>query len=294
MKQFFSILLLVISYLPAMAQWALPHVSAAHVRTEPRHGAELSTQALMGTPLQVDSVTSSDWVAVTMPDGYKGFVIGNSLTMMDTAAFDRWRGAMRGVVTARHEVRAYNDTLGYEPVADLVAGDIVEILPDSVELRCHVALPDGREGWVFRSEIVSLDSLCYESMEDILSMARAQTGVPYLWGGLSVKGMDCSGLTKLAFFSAGIILPRDASMQAFIGEPVEIDSLKPGDLVFYGNPDTGRINHVAIYEGNDRVIEAAGRVRHNTLHGAGKYVTSRRITPGTLPTVSTHPWYHLQ
>ncbi len=274
------------------AQWALPHISVAHVRTEPRHGAEMSTQALMGTPLQVDSVLPSGWVAVTMPDDYRGYIIGNSLTMLDNRAFDEWRASGRAMVMSGHEVRAYVDSVSYEPVSDLVAGDIVGIAESGCRLRSKVILPDGRMGWVFASDIVPLDSVRFKDIDNVLDMARLQMGTPYLWGGLSTKGMDCSGLTKLAFLSSGFILPRDASQQAVAGEEVMLDSLRPGDLVFYGNPDTGRINHVAIYESDGNVIEAAGRVRRNRLESAGKLITARRLHVKGTPTVATHPWYH--
>ncbi len=290
-KNLISILLLVFCC-PAYAQWAMPHISVAHVRTEPRHGAEMSTQALMGTPLRVDSVTKSGWVAVTMPDGYKGYIIDNSLTMLDDKAMNDWRDSSRGIVMASHEVRAYVDSLSYEPVTDLVAGDIVALAGNGDGLRRKIVLPDGREAWSFCADIMPLDSLVFTGVDHIIEMARRQMGVPYLWGGLSTKGMDCSGLTKLAFFSSGYILPRDASQQAVAGEKVAVDSLQRGDLVFYGKPETGRINHVAIYEGDGIVIEAAGRVRRNRVGDAGKVITARRLHVASTSTVRGHPWYY--
>lgn len=291
MKKYICALFLLALCLDSYAQWALPHISVSHVRTEPRHGAELSTQALMGNPLRVDSVIDNGWVAVTMPDGYTGYINGNSLTILDDTEFDKWRGSERCVVISSHETRAFADSISYTAVTDLVAGDIVVLASGSGALRTEIILPDGRNAWVFDTDIKPLSELRYNGVEPILKMASLQMGAPYLWGGLSTKGMDCSGLTKLAFFSAGYILPRDASQQALAGEYVMIDSIQPGDLVFYGNPDTKRINHVAIYEGDGYVIEAAGRVRRTPVHDAGNVITCRRLNVPIIPTVTTHSWY---
>lgn len=292
MEKNWIIILLMAFFCPAHAQWALPHISVAHVRTEPRHGAEMSTQALMGTPLHVDSVTTTGWVAITMPDGYTGYIIGNSLTMLDDEEFGDWRESERGMIVSSHEIRTYIDSLSYEPVSDLVAGDIVCLSGKKGRLRTEISLPDGRRAWVFNTDIIPLDSVTFTGVEPILDMARQQMGVPYLWGGLSTKGMDCSGLVKLAFLSAGYIVPRDASQQALAGVAVDMDSLQRGDLVFYGKPETGRINHVAIYDGDGTVIESAGLVRRNRVEDAGKIITARRLHVASTPVVTRHPWYY--
>lgn len=277
---------------PVYGQWALPHISVAHVRTEPRHGAEMSTQALMGNPLRVDSLTANGWAAVTLPDGYTGYIIENSLTLLDDRSLDDWRKSDRVIIVSLHEVCGYADSLKCSPVTDFVAGDIV-VFTGAVAHGCSkVLLPDSRECWVDDGYIMSLDELAFTGMDAVLEMAYAQMGVPYLWGGLSTKGMDCSGLTKLAFFSSGIILPRDASQQVSVGLPVGIAELIPGDLVFYGNQSTGRVNHVALYEGKGMVIEAAGRVRRNKVEAAGAVITARRLDVGSLPSVASHPWYY--
>jgi cell wall-associated NlpC family hydrolase len=98
-------------------------------------------------------------------------------------------------------------------------------------------------------------------------------GIPYSWGGTSVKGMDCSGYTKTVFLKNGIILRRDASQQAQTGIPVDISSgygqLRPGDLMFFGKKATDetseRIRHVAIYIGNKEFIHASGYIKINSL-----------------------------
>jgi cell wall-associated NlpC family hydrolase len=85
-----------------------------------------------------------------------------------------------------------------------------------------------------------------------ISAARGQLGVPYVWGGTSPDGFDCSGLTQFAFEKAGIELPRTSRAQAQEGQEVDADSMQPGDLIFFNSP----VSHVGIYIGGGKMIEA--------------------------------------
>jgi cell wall-associated NlpC family hydrolase len=89
-----------------------------------------------------------------------------------------------------------------------------------------------------------------------INAARAQIGRPYVWGGNGETGFDCSGLTKAAYAAGGVTLPRTADEQFRTGPRLPAtEPLQPGDLVFYGNPNT-RITHVALYIGGNQVIQA--------------------------------------
>ncbi|GAA4761746.1 C40 family peptidase [Actinomycetospora chibensis] len=85
-----------------------------------------------------------------------------------------------------------------------------------------------------------------------IAAARGQLGVPYVWGGTSPSGFDCSGLTQFAFEKAGIELPRTSRAQAQEGQEVDAGSMKPGDLIFFNSP----VSHVGIYIGDGKMIEA--------------------------------------
>lgn len=91
----------------------------------------------------------------------------------------------------------------------------------------------------------------------VVNFARSKIGIPYVWGGASDSGYDCSGLAMTAWASQGVSLPRTAQAQYWATNRVPLDQLQPGDLVFWGtggNPNS--IYHVAIYAGNDHVVEA--------------------------------------
>ncbi|MFC5140368.1 C40 family peptidase [Actinomycetospora rhizophila] len=88
--------------------------------------------------------------------------------------------------------------------------------------------------------------------QQAISAARAQLGVPYVWGGTSPDGFDCSGLTQWAFEKAGIELPRTSRAQATEGQEVSEANMQPGDLIFFNSP----VSHVGIYIGDGKMIEA--------------------------------------
>jgi hypothetical protein len=89
-----------------------------------------------------------------------------------------------------------------------------------------------------------------------LDHAKSLLGAPYLWGGMTKRGIDCSGLVHISFRAAGRLVPRDADQQEEAGAPV--DQPRPGDLISYGDED-GAADHVAFWLGSGRILHATGR-----------------------------------
>jgi cell wall-associated NlpC family hydrolase len=107
----------------------------------------------------------------------------------------------------------------------------------------------------------------------IVSYAVKFVGVPYLWGGSSPSGFDCSGFTSYVYAHFGIYLPHSSAMQYGYGTPVAQSQLKPGDLVFFYSP----IHHVGIAIGNGQMIdERTGGVQIESLYWSS-YTGARRI-----------------
>ena len=108
-----------------------------------------------------------------------------------------------------------------------------------------VAYPDGRQGYISKS--ISMPEKKWratlkQDAASIIATAHSMMGIPYLWAGTSSKGVDCSGFMRTVLFMHDIIIPRDASQQAYVGEHIDIapdfSNLQPGDLIFFGRKAT--------------------------------------------------------
>ena len=128
-------------------------------------------------------------------------------------------------------------------------------------------------------------------------------GSTYTWGGTSTKGVDCSGLTKTAYFSNAIILQRDASQQVLYGKkiaPKDWRKASKADLLYFGTT-SGRVTHTALYIENGKYIHASGRVKINSVDPKSpKYLTTPflsinrvkgNIDRKGIVSVKNHPWY---
>jgi gamma-D-glutamyl-L-lysine dipeptidyl-peptidase len=123
----------------------------------------------------------------------------------------------------------------------------------------QIVLPDGRGAWIQRSDIVREPGTL--TIEQSIELAKRFLGFPYLWGGRSSYGYDCSGFTQMLVRSRGINMPRDADLQAAWDGVVAIDrkDLHAGDLLFFG-ASADKITHTGMYIGDGEFI-------HDTTHG---------------------------
>ncbi len=220
-------------------------VPIAPIRSAADDRSEMVTQALFGEEVEWSPLDGQEaWVEVRLrSDGYQGFcdrkLIDGSADAL--AAFSLETGLLTSPLTVLEwEGRPYH----------LPAGSRV---PTSV--------------------ISARQAQASQPVE----VAHAFLGAPYLWGGKSVLGMDCSGLTQLSSFLCGFSLPRDASLQWRDLRPHEttFDGLRHGDLVFFHRHDAGKVTHVGFCwqeeEEPARVLHASGEVRFDDLRPDGIY-----------------------
>ena len=285
--------------------WALVSISVACLRGEPRSGAELVSQAIMGTPVKVLECDGG-MSRVQTPDGYIAYVTDSSLQFLSADGFAAWKKARRVVVTA-------NLSMAYEKpvenidaaVSDLLLGNILEYKGETAGF-VQVSLPDGRTGYVKKTDVKEFSEWAKQNfdMPTIERSARRMMGTPYLWGGMSAKMADCSGFVRTAYFSNGIILQRDASQQALTGKKIDPKKWRteaePGDLIFIGTK-SGKVTHVAMYIGNGKYIHSSGRVKINSMDKSASdfldynFLSMSRIkgevgTKGIVA-VRNHEWY---
>lgn len=291
--------------IPAARKWALVKLSIATLRTEPKHSAEIATQGIMGSPVKVLQ-KCDDWYRVQMADDYIAYVPESSLAFKTEAQMKTWRKAKRYIVTA-YDSRLVAQPRSDETVSDLVMGNILEY--ESIQGKwIKLKTPDGRAGWVDIDDVAELSQWSQQgfSAAQIEKTARRMMGSSYLWGGTSTKVTDCSGLSKVAYLSNGIILQRDASQQALTGKIMKKGTdwrqYETGDLLFFGNEKTGRVTHVGIYLRDGKYIHCSGQVKINSLiQTASDYpylyspITASRIngmvgTKGIIA-LKNHPWY---
>ena len=158
------------------------------------------------------------------------------------------------------------------------------------------ALIDGRAGLLSNGEVVSVDRLFDRFPprgDSVTRTARRWLGVPYLWGGVTMAGADCSGLSQAVLWMHGVALPRDSDLQALVGSPLEVPSdfsiLKPGDLLYFSEAPE-RVSHVAISLGANAIIHSSltnGGVACNDLLGETEFerrlravfTSARRLLP---------------
>jgi gamma-D-glutamyl-L-lysine dipeptidyl-peptidase len=286
-------------------------LSVVNLRKEPDHAAELVSQARLGTPVKILKDQHS-WLLVQTPDNYISWVERSSIVRMDKQEMARWK--KRDKVIYLENTGWLYDTINVNAgvTSDLVAGCILN-KTGYLNGYVKVSLPDGRYGFVEKQKVMDFSTWentikCTE--DNVCAVARTLMGIPYLWGGSSAKGVDCSGFVQSVYFMNGIILQRDASLQALYGTIVDIaggyNDLRKGDLLFFGSRENRKdhVTHVAIYIGNSEYINSSGRVMINSFDSTkANYVnyrmssllSARRIIgsaddQGIVP-VNKHPWY---
>ena len=255
------------------SNWAIVKISVANLRSKAGHSQELATQATLGTPVKVFK-NDGDWYLIQTPDNYLAWVDKGGIEILKNNDFKNWKKANKIIYTDITGF-SYTSTTRQETVSDLVAGSILELVADEGSFY-QVKYPDGRLAFVKKEEAQTYNSwlaALNPTEESLVATSKQLMGLPYLWGGTSSKGVDCSGFTKTIYFLNGMVLPRDASQQVNAGTIVDKDKdfskLAVGDLLFFGRPATDstkqRVVHVGMWIGNNQFIHSSGRVHISSI-----------------------------
>ena len=250
--------------------YAIVNVSVTQLRDRPAHAAQIVDQAIMGSVLRLLKYNRGWYLAQTDYD-YVGWVDFTALHRTDSAGVAAWRQAAQLTVRGLYPFVYAEPSETAEPVSDVVLNALLKPLSQS-RGWVKVALPDGRVGYIRVDQVEPLATTAPKGSEKalrehIIATARRMMGVPYLWGGNSSKGNDCSGFTQTVFKRNGLQLPRDSRQQALVGIEIvpndDWSNVLPGDLLFFGNGE--RVTHVGISLGGKAFIHQGGKVAINSL-----------------------------
>ena len=273
---------------------AVINISVANLRSTPKHSAELATQAVLGTEVNVLK-KDLDWYLIQTPDEYLAWVDAGGIQLMDEKSLSQWATSNKIIYTNTYG-HAFDLTDASIRVSDLVAGSILKVLGEEGG-NYKVQFPDGRQALVSREEARDytswLSSLSYDA-NSLIETSKSLMGVPYLWGGTSTKGVDCSGFTKTIYYMNGMVIPRDASQQVHTGKSIDsiadFSKLDKGDLLFFGRKATDstleKVVHVGMWIGDNQFIHSSNMVRVSSVdknalnydeYNVSRYLRTQRL-----------------
>lgn len=249
--------------------WALVTRGVTDLRREPRRLSERFSQALLGEAVRILE-EGGDWIKVRLEnDGYIGWMQESALHRCEKTQVDRFRDTCNHLII-EETAAVFDSSVNGNEIGKLPFGVSVPVI-DREKGMAGLRLPNGSCWWVDEKALLPLSNRPQPTMEGIsraLDRIQGFMGVPYLWGGRTPFGFDCSGLASTFWGFMGVQLPRDADQQSKIGTPVEAQIL-PGDLLFFGESredtlpgepggEAHKITHVTISLGGSQFIHATG------------------------------------
>jgi cell wall-associated NlpC family hydrolase len=229
-------------------------VPVSPLRSEPSHRTEMVSQLLFGECCEILDQAGRDWYRIRAKfDGYEG-----------------WSQSAHLVEVDESEYESAGQALTPEWVTALEYNGHPMMVPMGSQLT---AMKNGKAKW--RKNQVHYKGKIWDAAKadtdprSIRQLTYKFLNTPYLWGGRSVFGIDCSGFTQIVFKFLGISLLRDAYLQAGQGEAVGfLEETRTGDLVFFDNEE-GRITHVGILLNTNEIIHSSGKVRIDKIDNMG-------------------------
>ena len=234
-------------------EYGICNLAVVPMRAEPSDRSEVVSQLLFGEAFEITEWTDKWARILTANDQYTGWVDRLQFAMLGHMDYKQ-HTAKPAPLTYRAVTQAWK--VNDNSVLYLAAGSSLAFLTGTIS---HIA----NQKFEIIGEIGETDS--------IENIARSYLNVPYLWGGRTHFGIDCSGFTQVVYKMCGIQIKRDASLQALEGKPVALlNNATLGDLAFFDNIE-GRITHVGIMLNNHQIIHASGKVKIETIDVKGIY-----------------------
>lgn len=225
-------------------------VPVAPVRIEPSHKTEMVTQLLFGEAVTIIETAPGGWTKIKCHyDDYEGWITGSHITAEPFT-----------------EVAAYN--LATEWINTIMVNNTDMCIPLGSHIFKNKLITEFLKfDWGFSD--VQISDMPVIMPEQLQSIAKLYLNTPYLWGGKSVYGIDCSGFVQQVFKWAHIPLPRDAWQQAQKGTVLHfLQEARFGDVAFFDN-DEGRITHTGILLDSHTILHSSGKVRIDAIDTEG-------------------------
>jgi hypothetical protein len=233
------------------------HLTVIPLRREPAHQSELLSQILFGEHFEVFEI-SGGWARVKLAyDFYEGWISASQFIPIDLDEYQKLNREQVCVSFDLVQIMIHENTL-----FSIVLGSS---MPHFKDHTCRL----GPVAYRFEGTVKCPEKL--QATRGIVENAYMFLHAPYMWGGRTPFGIDCSGFTQMVYKLAGIRLKRDAWQQAEQGSLIHlVDEARQGDLAFFDNEE-GRITHVGLILPNNQIIHASGQVRIDNLDHHGIY-----------------------
>ena len=239
-------------------------VPVANMYSKPTEKADVVSQAIYGSNVKLLEARG-EWSRIQTSDRYRGWTPSRYLRIVLTGEGYATAGPTVQVQSIFANVYTEPDVTKHKPVITVPFETRLEIAKDSSQKTgkpekrisagwLHVRLPGQTTAWIQTGDVIS-DSKPL-SIPESIELAKRFLGIPYLWGGTSSFGFDCSGFTQMLVRARGITMPRDADQQAAWNGvmPVKRDDLQPGDLLFFGS-SAKDITHTGMFIGDGEFIQ---------------------------------------
>jgi len=254
--------------------YGICRLSTVPIRKNPSDAAEMVSQLLFGEHYRVlDKSGNEQWLRIQNEyDAYEGWIDQKQHEAISREFFEQINNSDYQISTDSISNLTFKGN-----VHRISIGSVLPLLSNPIFRQEEEITLTGGAKPIYQKL----------SRPEIIELGESLLNSPYLWGGRSSFGIDCSGYTQLLYRLAGYQLPRDSSQQILKGEKIELEEAKPGDLAFFNNRE-GRINHVGLICSDEQILHASGRVRVDKIDSNGIFNLEQNVYTHHLFMVKTY------